>query len=324
MNESNILVSIVVPIYCTELYLPACINSLCNQTYEHIQIILVDDQSPDNCSKICDDYAKIDSRIIVIHQENKGVSGARNTGLDHCNGDYIMFVDSDDELCYDGVEKLLQTALNYKADIVSAVSNCVDVNGVVLKTHTDESLTVFDQDKTVLLSLLGDKIADSVWAKIFKADLIKNVRFEEGQSINEDGFYMFQCLMKKPLTVHYNTVVYRYFFRLNSCSRQFFSEKYLSMLYFCNKKKELVAEFFPQYIEHSYNMEVRTHLQFLQVLCRTNDKKYKNTHKDSVRIIRELYRYHKPINNHHKKLAWIVAHGFYPIYKKIIRLKYYR
>ena len=96
------------------------------------------------------------------------------------------------------------------------------------------------------------------------------------------------------------------------------------MLYFCERKKELIKENCPQYTELAYNMEVRTHLQFLDVLCRTNDKKYKDTHKESVNIIKKLYRYHKPIHSHHKKLAWIVAHGMYPLYKKAIRFKYYR
>lgn len=324
MKECNALVSIVVPIYGTEFYLPACIDSLCNQTYENIQIILVDDQSPDNCPQICDDYAKTDSRITVIHQENKGVSGARNTGLSHCNGDYIMFVDSDDELCCDGVEKLLLTAFNYKADIVSAVSNLVDVNGMALETYTDESYTIIENDETVLLSLSGDKIADSVWAKLFRADLIQDIRFEEGQSINEDGFYMFQCFLKKPLLVHFNTVVYRYFIRKKSCSRQAFSEKYLSMLYFCDRKKELVAEYFPQYMDQVHNMEVRTNLLFLDVLCRTKDKKYRALQRQSIEIVSKLRLYHIPINQHHKMLAWVVSHGLYSLYKWAVRKKYYR
>ena len=120
MKECNALVSIIVPVYGTEAYLIACIESLCKQTYENIQMILVDDQSFDNCPQICDDYAKKDSRITVIHQENKGVSGARNTGLAHAIGEYVMFVDSDDELYSNAVEVLLGDALKYGADIVWA------------------------------------------------------------------------------------------------------------------------------------------------------------------------------------------------------------
>ena len=97
MNKDP-LVSVIVPVYGTEAYLPACIDSIRNQSYQNLQIILVDDQSPDRCPEICDSYAQKDPRIQVIHQKNTGVSGARNTGLQHVTGEYILFVDSDDEL----------------------------------------------------------------------------------------------------------------------------------------------------------------------------------------------------------------------------------
>ena len=110
MMDSNTLVSIIIPVYGTEQYLPQCIESVCAQTYSHIQIILVDDQSPDACPEICDRYAGMDSRILVVHQNNTGVSGARNTGIRHALGDYVMFVDSDDELSPKAVEVLLRDA----------------------------------------------------------------------------------------------------------------------------------------------------------------------------------------------------------------------
>ena len=98
MITNNALVSIIVPVYGTEDYLPDCIESLQKQTYPHVEIILVDDQSPDGCPAICDAYAQKDPRIRVIHQKNTGVSGARNAGLDAATGDFVAFVDSDDEL----------------------------------------------------------------------------------------------------------------------------------------------------------------------------------------------------------------------------------
>ena len=116
----NPLVSIIVPVYGTEAYLPACIDSIRNQSYQNLQVILVDDQSPDRCPEICDSYAQKDLRIQVIHQKNTGVSGARNTGLQHVTGEYILFVDSDDELFPNAVEILLHDAQEYGADIASA------------------------------------------------------------------------------------------------------------------------------------------------------------------------------------------------------------
>lgn len=318
------LVSIIVPVYGTEAYLPACIESICKQTYENIQIILVDDQSPDKCPEICDDYAAKDSRITVIHQKNKGVSGARNTGLRHASGEYIMFVDSDDELYPQAVEILLQNAYDYGADVVSATKKVVDENGAVIKVCEDGVLSVFRGDEALLLSLAGDGNTNSACAKLFVSDFIKGLCFVEGMNINEDGFFLFLCYLRKPILVQIDVAVYQYNARMGSGSKESFSDKYLSMLALCEKKKELIHTDFPKYTEQAYNMEVRTNLNFLQLLCRTADKKYKTTEKKCVKTVRRLFKYHKPINAHHKKLAWIVACGLYPIYKKAIRLKYFR
>ena len=95
MNEEKLL-SVIVPVYKVEPYLHRCIDSIRNQTYKNLQIILVDDGSPDNCGKICDEYAELDARIIAVHQKNRGLSGARNNGLRFVEGEYVAFVDSDE------------------------------------------------------------------------------------------------------------------------------------------------------------------------------------------------------------------------------------
>ncbi len=324
MIEKNTLVSIIVPVYGTEAYLPACIDSICKQSYTNLQIILVDDQSPDRCPQICDAYAETDERILVIHQENKGVSGARNSGLRCATGEYLMFVDSDDELHPDAVSILLEDAYKYRADIVWAPQKFVDKKSGIVNAYKDGAYTVFQGDSSLLLSLKGAHNTNAVWGKLFKADFIKGIFFEDGKNINEDGFFMFQCYLKKPMLVQHNVMVYKYTVREDSSSRQIFSDKYLSMLYFCERKKEIVSAQFPQYNEHAYNMEARTNLQLLDILCSTVDKKHKQLQEMCIKRVRELYKYHKPINEHHKKLAWVVKYGLYPIYKIAVRLKYYR
>lgn len=324
MKDSNALVSIIVPVYGTEEYLPACIESICKQTYKNLQIILVDDNSPDRCPEICDAYAEKDPRIMVIHQENKGVSGARNTGIHHAIGEYIMFVDSDDELYPDAVADLLFVAMQYEADVVSGMYNLTDSNGNATTLYENDKLTIYRDNEPLLLSLKGDPNTESVWAKLFRNELIQDIHFEEGKNIHEDGFFVFQCYLKKPLLVQKNTSVYRYNIREGSSSRQVFSEKYLSMLYFLERKKSLINETSPQYIECIYNMEARTNLQLLDILCSSTDGNYKELQRTCIKTVRALYKYHTPINGHHKKLAWIVAHGLYPLYKFAVRLKYYR
>lgn len=324
MTGYDALVSIIVPIYGTEAYLPACIESLRSQSYPHIEIILVDDQSPDQCPEICDRYAQTDDRIVVIHQENQGVSGARNTGMRHATGEYVMFVDSDDEMYRNAVEILVRDAIEYRADTVSALQRIVGEAGEIKSADRGDEYVVYQGDEPILLSLQGDENTVSACAKLFKTSFIQGILFDEGKNINEDGFFVFQCYSRKPLLIQHNVYVYQYNLRQGSNSRQKFSDKYLSMLYFCERKKEILKAEFPQYTEQGNNMEVRTNLELLQVMCSTTDKRYRDVRKGCVKTVRRLYAYHKPANPHHKKLVWIVVHGLYPLYKLAVRLKYYR
>lgn len=322
--DKNPLVSIIVPVYGTEAYLPACIDSIRNQSYQNLQIILVDDQSPDRCPEICDSYAQEDPRIQVIHQNNTGVSGARNTGLQQVAGEYTLFVDSDDELYSDSVEVLVKDALNYSADIVSGSARVIDESGKLLKNCDDGTCFVYNDEKPLVLSLRGGKATSSVCTKLFKSEFLKGIRFDEGKNINEDGFFLFQCYLKQPVLVQHNVTVYQYNIRRGSCSRQIFSEKYLSMLFFCEKKRELIQLHYPQFLGLVHNMEVRTNLQLLDLLCSTTDTKYRELQRQCVRTVRRLNKYHEPINKHHRQLAWIVTHGLYPAYKFVVRVKHYR
>ena len=112
-------VSVIVPIYKVEKYLDRCVNSIINQTYKNLEIILIDDGSPDNCPKMCEDWAKKDNRIIVIHKQNGGLSDARNFGLDVAIGEYVTFVDSDDLISPTFIEKLVNLSKEHNAEIVS-------------------------------------------------------------------------------------------------------------------------------------------------------------------------------------------------------------
>jgi glycosyltransferase involved in cell wall biosynthesis len=135
----KILISVVVPIYKVEPYLHRCINSIINQTYSHLEIILVDDGSPDKCGEICDEYAKQDKRIEVIHQENGGLSDARNKGMSIATGKYISFVDSDDYLVLEAYEILLKEAEKYQLDVLTgnAINHINSENSFSYWTNID-------------------------------------------------------------------------------------------------------------------------------------------------------------------------------------------
>ena len=317
-------VSVIVAIYNSERFLPRCIESIINQSYRNTEILLVDDGSSDNSLKICCAYAAEDERIKVIHQENKGVSTARNKGLDNVAGEFFLFVDSDDELKTDAIEFLVNDILKYDADMASAVKSWVDSDGNISSAYEDHSLNVYSGLDMLKLSLDGERQTNSACAKLFRYSTLGKIRFVDGKSINEDGFFLFQCYTLKPKVVQHNESIYLYYINENSNSRAGFSDKYFDMLYFSDRKKEIIRNDFPELKDKLVTMEISAHLFFLEILCRTNDKKYKETQKNSINLVKKYYPVFYCMNKHERKMAWIVAHGFYPVYKTIIRLKYYR
>lgn len=320
MNEP--LVSIIVPIYNSEKYLGQCIESCMAQTYRNVEIILVDDGSTDRSLKISTEYAEKDSRIRVIHQNNAGVSAARNAGIKSAKGEYISFLDSDDELCINAIEVLVEDMKRYKADIVSGVASSINVNGYESCKYDDGTISIYEEDESLVLSLKYDRQTNAVWAKLFSKSFLQDVWFVEGRRINEDGYFLFQCYLKKPRLVQHNVRVYKYFTRDSSATRGEFSDKYFDMTYFSDLKMHYVSNNCPDLLELAKDMEVSTHLFLLDALCRDTQLKYRKETKESIRIVRKRVFKYKTINRHEKRMAMIVSLGLYPVYKWLYGVKF--
>ena len=187
------LVSIIVPVYKTEQYLNACIESLVNQTYQNIEIILVDDGSPDRCPKICDSWKKRDCRIVVIHSQNCGVSHARNLGLSKATGKYIAFCDSDDYYTSDHISKMLELATIYLADIVICGYYILVGDKVTCSDVSDSSgwITKEEVFKNVFLT---NKIGGYTCNKLFSKDCISNIAFRDELQICEDTCFLLEAM----------------------------------------------------------------------------------------------------------------------------------
>ncbi len=173
-------VSVIVPVYKVEKYINECVDSIINQTYKNIEIILVDDGSPDNCGKICDEYTQKDERIKVVHKENGGLSSARNCGIDVANGEYITFVDSDDYILDTMVEKMVNLFENHKADVVQVSFT----RGKFV--NKNEETTVFCNEECINNYALDNLVRPEAWGKIFKSSLIKDNKFNENIKYAED------------------------------------------------------------------------------------------------------------------------------------------
>lgn len=185
--------SIIVPIYKVEKYLPKCIESILNQSFIDFELILVDDGSPDYCGLICDEYAGKDSRVKVIHQNNQGVSAARNAALDVAEGRYLGFVDADDWIEKDMYQTMLQTAFASRADVVICGIQYFTENGILIREDL-KGCKCFSQ-KELLINLYGkpNPMGGGCVNKVFLRSKIENVRFNPNLSMAEDWVYLFEC-----------------------------------------------------------------------------------------------------------------------------------
>ena len=177
--EKKPLVSVIIPVYNVSRYLPQCLDSVTGQTYQNLEIVIIDAGSTDRSGDICDQYAERDDRIRVIHSENRGLASARNLGLENIRGDYISFIDSDDWIEPHTIETLLGTAIKTEAVIVAA-KRCFEYVGMTLHDkEIDECLRIYNGED-LLLALAEAKFGNTVWNKLYKAKCFKETRFPDG------------------------------------------------------------------------------------------------------------------------------------------------
>jgi len=211
------LVSVIVPVYKVEPYLCACIEGILNQTYGNIEIILVDDGSPDNCPAICDDYARKDSRIRVLHKENGGLSSARNAGIENANGEYIAMIDSDDAIHERFIEILYDLCENSECQVAQCDFLCVSENSIKLppQKHTD---VLFYTGREAMKKCCEGADAvkyNVVWNKLYHKSVFENVRFPIGK-VHEDEFTTYRLLWNVKRMAVINLYLYWYLQREDS------------------------------------------------------------------------------------------------------------
>lgn len=197
----NDLISIIIPVYKVEEYLEKCIESVLKQTYTNLQIILVDDGSPDNCGKICDEYAKKDPRIEVIHKVNGGLSDARNVGIAKAKGKYIGFVDSDDYIKEDMYEILINLIKEYDANV--SICNLYDViDGKEYIRNNENGIQEYSRLEILKEVLLDKNIQSYAWNKLYKKELFDEIKYPIGKKYEDIGttFYVFEKCNKIVVT----------------------------------------------------------------------------------------------------------------------------
>ena len=211
--------SIIVPVYKVEKYLPRCIDSILAQTFGDFELILIDDGSPDGCGRICDEYARKDKRIVVIHQKNMGVSAARNAGLDIARGRYIGFVDSDDWIEPQMYEVMMDAIRENGADMAVCGVRYADEDG---KFTRADRLSEGVYSRAGLLEdvfAMPNRLGGGCCNKVFDASKIASVRFKVGMTIAEDALYLFDCFMRIDGAVKIGDALYNVYERCGSATR---------------------------------------------------------------------------------------------------------
>lgn len=211
------LISVIVPAYNIENYIERSIRSIMNQTYQNLEIIIVDDGSKDSTGMIIDRLAKEDSRIIPIHKTNDGVSAARNTALDIARGDYIGFVDGDDYIEKNMYERLLSNAIKYKADISHCGYQMVFPNRVDYYYDTKE-IRIQDKAQGVFDLIKADRVEPGLCNKLYKKKIIGNNRLNKEIRNNEDLLFNYNIFKKSYKSVFEDIAMYHYMIRSNSAS----------------------------------------------------------------------------------------------------------
>ena len=280
-------ISVIVAIYNVQNYVSACIESIRKQTYRNLEIILVDDGSTDESGKICDKYAEIDNRILVIHKENGGLSDARNAGLDICTGDYIGFIDGDDAIDKDMYELLYKNIQQYNANI-SMCKEYIIKNGEVYKSYNDEKVSVYKGFSSCLEQIyLGHGLSVSVCVKLYNKELFNNVRFLKGKT-TEDGFIVCDLLDENIVMAVQYISKYKYIQRNDSIvHQQKYKKSILDLVEAYEQNHNKIISVHPELMNVSYYRLSWAYRETILRIVLTDDWK---EHTDEIKVIQKKLR----------------------------------
>ena len=267
MTSNDSLISVIVPVYKVESYLDRCVQSIVDQTYRNLEIILVDDGSPDCCPEMCDAWAEKDSRIRVIHKQNGGLSDARNAGMAAVTGEYISFVDSDDWIAPEMMMSLLNRAVETQSDIVSCDALRVWDDGrpnkPMIRVRGD---FVMNRTEAMHALIQSSCLIQTVWNKLYKAALAKQVPFPKG-IIHEDEFWSWQIIALSTRTATLDAAYYYYYQRSNSIMGDGYTGFPMLVVHAKKQRREYILKALPELADiDAYNLVNTCFYQGVQIL----------------------------------------------------------
>lgn len=277
-------ISVIVPIYKVENYINRCIDSILNQTYKNIEVILVDDGSPDNCGNIVDDYKIKDSRIISLHKENGGLSDARNYGMKYATGEYVIFVDSDDWLKGEMIETLIGLAIELNADVVqSGFYYAYDKYLLYDDRYYKEYMNPIqlNRDEVMKELVINEKVKNFAWGKLYKIELIKDLPFKKGV-LFEDVFWAHNVMNRVSKYVICHKPMY-YYLQRNDSIVSTYTVRNLDIIRGMKERHKFIEKNYEELINESYKILTKTILLHYYLLNKNNDKDLDGCYRKELR-----------------------------------------
>lgn len=302
------IVSILLPCYNVEAYLPKCLDTVLAQTYTNLQIVLIDDGSKDGTWQVMQEYAAMDARIEIYHQENQGVAATRNHLLEKIKGDYVLFVDSDDWIELDMVEFLLSKLTSNDAD-VAMCGNVINDD----KVKAEHSEKIYDRETTIREFLFHNELRGSLWNKLVKTSLLHNLNFHCGISYGEDALFCWHFFQNMQRLVLTDKELYHYRMVNNSLCHSSFGPKKLSAHYAWLQICDETSKWWPQYLNIA---QARHCIEDILLLRDAAHCHYQNT--DEIRMLQNtIKQYRHTLNevditsNNMKLYAFIASYSFW-------------
>jgi len=317
MTNDNRLISVIVPVFKAESYLEKCIESITNQTYKNLEIILVDDGSPDNCPKICDDFANTDNRIKVIHKKNGGVSSARNEGLKAAKGEFVTFVDSDDYILQDYIEKSA-SFINSNTDlIVSGLTIIDDLKNTKTISPKFQKNSPILKDISSFMKFVIDGHFDIVVNKLYKRTLITS-NFQTGLRLGEDRVFNLDYFknIKGEINI-VNNPGYMYIFNTSSACHQKHNDIFETLKVSLNELKNFLVSTFGTFNDENYFKLVSTFIVSCKKRSPSNTQKELNIKLTNESIIKEYLESYKPKTLKEKLKFFLIKHKQYSLLAKL-------
>jgi glycosyltransferase involved in cell wall biosynthesis len=328
MIDKENKVSVVVPIYKVEKYIHRCIDSILNQTYTNLEIILVNDGSPDTCGVIADMYSQCDDRIKVIHKENGGLSDARNYGMKEVTGEFTVFVDSDDWIEKDMIKNMVHSSLKYKADVVQAAFYYAYDDKLLLDRiylSKEETPLILD-NKTLMYELVTNEIVKNfAWGKLYKTNIIRNIPFKKGV-LFEDVFWAHK-VMHRVNTYLILKQPYYYYYQRNDSIVSTYSIRNLDIIKGLKDRHRFIKNHYEELKDESLKILLKTCMIHFNLLL-LNKKDSKGVYRKEIQNYVKLHHsdFKKAIKNDRQlkmQLTFFCIHPYLNVglllVKKVLR-----